>query len=279
MPFGEVVVAAHKLTRRPDVRPALDVTAEPGAKPAVAARAGGRAWLGRSAGWLAAFAVLTLLVQLHALRALDLAGLSLAGALRDLPADGAMNWLYRIGFVQVDAAIALVWALAAGLRRRSLRAALAPLVLFAVIAAQAGLRLVVDQPPPPESAMVYRPFAEHAVGNALDTTDAAARAAFRSSLMPESAADRGSYPSGHTSRVLFLALLAVAAIRARPGRAPWWADPAAALLLTVSVLVGVSALYFGYHWPSDLVGGYLLALAAFPAAAWLSRTADARWSR
>lgn len=37
----------------------------------------------------------------------------------------------------------------------------------------------------------------------------------------------------------------------------------AAGIFLVTGLVGYSTLYFGYHWPSDLVGGYLMALTAY----------------
>src|SRR5207302_3445714 len=95
----------------------------------------------------------------------------------------------------------------------------------------------------------------------------------------------GSFPSGHATRALFLAL--VASSQTRPGsrgraeRSGRRGALTAALVVggfLLAALVGYSALYFGYHWPSDVLGGYLLAVIAWQLAAgpgslpsWLGR--------
>lgn len=62
-----------------------------------------------------------------------------------------------------------------------------------------------------------------------------------------------AFPSGHATAAMSLALAAVLA-------APRRARPAAALLgALLALAVGASAVALGWHFPSDVVGGYLLA--------------------
>ncbi|GAA3044599.1 phosphatase PAP2 family protein [Streptomyces glomeratus] len=70
-----------------------------------------------------------------------------------------------------------------------------------------------------------------------------------------------AFPSGHTTTAAVAAgLLALAILaRARRGRAAL-----VALVLTWGVLVGLTRVYLGVHWFSDVLGGWLFALC------WLS---------
>ena len=62
-----------------------------------------------------------------------------------------------------------------------------------------------------------------------------------------------AFPSGHATAAMSLALAAVLA-------APRRARPAAALLgALLALAVGVSAVVIGWHFPSDVLAGYLLA--------------------
>lgn len=72
-------------------------------------------------------------------------------------------------------------------------------------------------------------------------------------------ADAGfSYPSGHASFYTWLAVLVVAALW------PWLPQRARPLAVAAAVLVIVIActgrVWAGAHWPSDVIGGFLLGL-------------------
>ncbi|MBI3977526.1 MAG: phosphatase PAP2 family protein [Chloroflexi bacterium] len=246
-------------------------------------RADPRSTLRRAALWIALFLGLTILVQARLLAPLDEAGLRLVADRRPAALAEGMNWIFRLGFVQVNAVMAIVWAALVLIRRRSLLLAVAPLILFVAIGAQAGLRLAVDQPAPGSAYAFHRRYAAQPVGDALDRADAAARDTFAAAaaalVVPATAPattgaapttsasagqpgrERGSYPSGHATRVLFLVLLAGSALR-RPLLGWAWLGRRLPLvgLAGLAALVGYSALYYGYHWPSDVVGGYLLAV-------------------
>jgi undecaprenyl-diphosphatase len=64
-----------------------------------------------------------------------------------------------------------------------------------------------------------------------------------------------SYPSGHSMGALALALaLGIVVTRLSPKRARWvWA-----LGLFYAVLIGLSRVYLGVHFPSDVLGGFAL---------------------
>jgi undecaprenyl-diphosphatase len=65
-----------------------------------------------------------------------------------------------------------------------------------------------------------------------------------------------SFPSGHaTSSMIFY--LAVALVIARDTR---WQKPAAAGAILLSILIGLSRVMLGVHWPSDVIGGWAFGL-------------------
>ena len=79
-----------------------------------------------------------------------------------------------------------------------------------------------------------------------------------------------SYPSGHTIFIVTVTVMVMACLGLRylPSRA-WWAG-----WLAVAVVVGanaISRMYTGTHWPTDVLGGFLIAVA------WLALVGSIRW--
>jgi undecaprenyl-diphosphatase len=67
----------------------------------------------------------------------------------------------------------------------------------------------------------------------------------------------GSFPSGHTLHytVFYGFLIFIVATNFRPS----WPRTVALILLAIPIaLVGVSRVYLGEHWVTDVVGGYLI---------------------
>jgi undecaprenyl-diphosphatase len=66
----------------------------------------------------------------------------------------------------------------------------------------------------------------------------------------------GSFPSGHAARTAFMTVLgAYVALRWLGWR---WARTAVVGLVALALAAGWSRVYLGYHWPLDVVGGFLL---------------------
>jgi undecaprenyl-diphosphatase len=69
-----------------------------------------------------------------------------------------------------------------------------------------------------------------------------------------------AFPSGHSANSM-TAFLATALILAPPARQGPWAVGAIAL----SIVVGLSRVYLGVHWPTDVIGGWAFGLIAVSA--------------
>lgn len=67
-----------------------------------------------------------------------------------------------------------------------------------------------------------------------------------------------SYPSGHSVRLVVMTGLLVAAFAARRGAGRWLAIAGAVILV---VLVGCARIASHEHWPTDVLGGWLLGMA------------------
>lgn len=135
------------------------------------------------------------------------------------------DWVWDPWTMRALAAVVCVVLWRRGLRGRAVRVAVAALAVSAV---QQGLKAVVGRERP-----VWP-----------DPVDSAHFAA---------------YPSGHamTATVVCGVLLCLL-----PRRTPRWAVRTAWATAVVSVLgVGFTRIYLGVHWPSDVLGGWLLGVA------------------
>lgn len=65
-----------------------------------------------------------------------------------------------------------------------------------------------------------------------------------------------SFPSGHASGSMAFAVAVI--ILLWPSRWRWWAVIAG---ISFTLLVGVSRIYLGAHYPSDVLGGWMASLA------------------
>jgi undecaprenyl-diphosphatase len=77
------------------------------------------------------------------------------------------------------------------------------------------------------------------------------------------AVESNGFPSGHTAHATALALLVVFLVWGRRG---WPITVICAVLF--AALIGVSRVALLAHWPSDVVGGWLLGLAVVPLVMW-----------
>lgn len=71
-----------------------------------------------------------------------------------------------------------------------------------------------------------------------------------------------SYPSGHAARAVFLAIVSYFVVRSTYVIKQKKLLVLAPVLFGYVILVGVSRIYLGHHWFSDVQGGLLLGLAA-----------------
>jgi len=178
----------------------------------------------------AAFALLALAVALGLTRAADGAILAAAQSVRVPAFDLASTLLSVAGDGPVVAALLGALALIA-FRRRGASAFIPLAVLVVVTALEAAFKTVVDHPGPPPELSRGVPLPD-----------------WLRFLSPQFA---NAFPSGHALRATYLFGLAVGGQRA--------VVVAAAVF---AVLIWISRLYAGEHWPSDVAGGIALGVAA-----------------
>jgi membrane-associated phospholipid phosphatase len=75
---------------------------------------------------------------------------------------------------------------------------------------------------------------------------------------PLNAPDDGSFPSGHASGSFCVAAFLAVALPAVWPEPPWRTRLIAATTLVLASLIGLSRVYLGCHFPSDVVAGALM---------------------
>jgi undecaprenyl-diphosphatase len=164
------------------------------------------------------FAILAVLVALGALTRLDRAVLDFVQLPHTSWLDVGASVITVLGQTEVVGTIALAVAIARLRARR--RDWWVPALILVVIAIEFAMKLTIPQAPPP--ADLVRSI----------------------QLFPFLEAPTAfSFPSGHVARVAFL----VMALR-------WPAGVSAAAVL----LMALTRVYLAEHWPSDVLGGWLL---------------------
>ena len=167
--------------------------------------------------------------------------LPLLDAFRNVPATAigpVLHALNEVGYPAIWDTAVIVIALAAALVLRRRAPLLVPAGLIAAEAITVGAKLIVGRARP----------------NGVIVQDLVTQA---------------SFPSGHTVRIVVTAWLLV--IAAWPWlRARGLALPAILAALAVSALIGAARVAAGEHFPSDVLGGYLLsgAFVSVVAAFW-----------
>jgi undecaprenyl-diphosphatase len=76
-----------------------------------------------------------------------------------------------------------------------------------------------------------------------------------------------TFPSGHTAGITAVALVTALLLVSAANSRRWAAGLAAFGVLAVAALMGVSLVAVGAHFPSDILGGFLVALTAVSATA------------
>jgi membrane-associated phospholipid phosphatase len=125
------------------------------------------------------------------------------------------------------------------------------LVLFGIVLVGQGIKVGVKH-------LVARPRPTTEVVNVMTTVN-----------------EIHSFPSGHTVLyTVFFGFLWYLTFAKVTKRALRW--PLLALLMLLLLMIGVSRIYLGAHWASDVLGGYLLGGAILIAGIGLHRAWDAR---
>jgi membrane-associated phospholipid phosphatase len=184
-------------------------------------------------GLLSLFVVVALLVGARILEPIDLALMGMARTVTSAELDVAVGVISYMAAAEVSLLLMLLLAL--WLRRRGLplNRAAAPLLFLFSVPIEIALKLSLEQPVP--SAGFYRRTIHYAL---LGLTT------------PQ------SFPSGHATRTAFMTVLAIYLV-VRWGGARRGA-PVGLALGALALVAGWSRIYLGYHWPLDVVGGFLL---------------------
>ena len=125
------------------------------------------------------------------------------------------------------------------------------------VTSAASLYLLLRRLPAQALLLAFTVLLERSLVDGLKDWIGRPRPQFDVSWLPTSLA----FPSGHAANSM-TAFLATALIAATPG----FRRTAAITAVALSIIVGLTRVYLGVHWPSDVIGGWALGLLAVGAA-------------
>lgn len=176
----------------------------------------------------AGFVMILVLVLLSATDPLDLAVASRVGLLRDETTSGFAVAITGLGSLTAVVLVAAVAITALWVQTRRLWASA---ILASSVTATASLvtllKIVVGRPRPTVTTLIGGPARDF------------------------------SFPSGHTTNGTLVYVLAALLLTARVRRA-LWRGIATGSAVVVALLIGLSRIYLGYHWATDVLAGWLL---------------------
>jgi undecaprenyl-diphosphatase len=112
------------------------------------------------------------------------------------------------------------------------------------------------------------------VGNVLKWVYQRARPPVAGRLVPET---NSSFPSIHsTFATIFFTMLAILIVRSIPAARVGLRLLAAGVCAMLALVVGASRVWLGVHYPTDIVGGWLLGIG-WVLTVWLVRSGSGRW--
>lgn len=175
--------------------------------------------------------VIAIVVTLYAARIAEFPGdlgiMEAIQRIRSVPLDYVMLAVTDLGFEPQIIITTIVAAIAFWLFRLRTAAICVLLVLLGDLIGT-GLKIVIARPRPPEEFL-------HAVTPRIDF----------------------GFPSGHALHaVLFYGFIAFIIWYHVPNL--WWRLGAVAGLALLALMTGMSRIYLGAHWPSDVVGGFVI---------------------
>jgi undecaprenyl-diphosphatase len=182
---------------------------------------------------LTLFAALAALVGSRRLESLDLALMHTAKSVESPTIDLVVGVISYLAAAELS--LVLMLALAGWLLLRGVppERAIAPLLFLVSLPIEFALKLTLDQPVP--MAGFYRQTIHYALLG-FPTVQ--------------------SFPSGHAARNAFMSILGAYLLVRLLG--PRRAAPLLAGIAALSLTAGWSRAYLGYHWPMDVLGGFLL---------------------
>jgi undecaprenyl-diphosphatase len=185
--------------------------------------------------FLTGFVLIAALVHTRVLEGTDQALMAAAKHVITPELDLAVGVISYLAAAEVS--LVMMIALAFWLWRRGIQPnrAIAPLVFLFSVPIEMVLKYTLYQPVP--GSNLYRRTIRYALF------------AFPSPM---------SFPSGHATRTAFMCVLAIYLLVRLLG--PVRGALCAAPLVLLAITSGWSRIYLGYHWPMDVIGGFLLGI-------------------